>query len=195
MSDEKTQEKTVFKSVMEFMQQRFTGNMETTVAETMKYVHKNKLASGPLWDEIGAQTLRKFFAETLRHNRNNLSAGVSTKLYNHVAHALAPQVKEAGREAMVHMSNQHQIAPSRTFERIYWYQYGNEWIDVAHFTKADCIGKAQKYQKLAEGNASRQNFFTELASMLNDTQIVKDVLPKDEYDALFNKYTKGKGEA
>lgn len=178
-------EKSCFDNILEWMNSKFDGDVDKLTSETMKYVKKQKYASGPLWNEIGERALRLFFMERLRLKRN-FGSDSSTNMNTQDRFESLPSIvqKDGDCESIIIMKNQEKVvdtSPSSVY--LEWYpnpREKNSWINLGDMTKEDCLLLSQDYKERARANEEKGLFFAELAARMKDALTVKDAVSEEE---------------
>jgi len=137
--------------IMDFMEENFNGNLQEVSIMAYEKVKEKGLINGPLWEEIGTQTMKELFKKRRLHpGRRSVSRRSEQKD--------APESKARNGNAMA-----------------WWVSIDGKWYNLLDLYKEDVEELACCYDKLAKTNGFERDFYLEVASRLKSGQMVKDV--------------------
>lgn len=170
-----------FNSLLMWMNKNFDGDMNSVVGKAITYVEENKLASGPLWDELGERVLRVFFQERLRTQRRVIPESEDTFVVNNQGNISSDSsIKQEGRGTTRNMDSQSGFEPLQPSIFLTWCCVGKEWIQLGEMTKEQCLAKAYEYEESAKADLKEAEYFKSLASRMKENQLVKEAFSEQE---------------
>jgi len=125
-------ETSVLQSIIDWMDENFTDLNETAAAAAEK-ARRDGLVSGPLWNEIGAGTLRRIYKLRMNSARQNVVNLTS------------------GRQKPVDNQNRPQNMDKVARGKLWFVPGLNEYFNIFDLTKKDLLDIADHYRKAMAG--------------------------------------------
>ncbi len=143
----------VTEDVLEWMDNNFTGDLVATSVAAAEMVKKKRLATGPLWDEIGVRVLHHTYKVQRIHRPRHQATRLRVKAVKPVEGSNTP--------------------------RAIMYNIGRNFYNLYDLTAKEVREIAAHYDTLVKGNAFERDFLLSVADRLSGDQVVGDVFDEE----------------
>lgn len=167
----------VLATVLDWMVENDEGDTDDLVRRALEYVKARLLAHGPLWDEIGATTLRHQFnvGRIGAQRRGSLSGWEShaTRDNQHAAASPSPTpsstlLPNRSIGALHAAIEQRRTEDDDPLFQSYYHTDDGRRIKLGDMNRGDLYSAAEAYNKRAKSNAFVRDFLLKVAEGLED---------------------------
>ena len=171
--DETTNEKKRLREILDWMQSNYKGDMEKITKDAIEYARKRQYIFGTLWNEIGERTLKIYFNERMRFDRQ--------------AAFIEFGKNEDGEGQFATLMNAQQLfeTPSPRSVYVMWYNLPDGTaVSLGDMNKSQCDMVAENYRKRERQNRKYAIVFEKISHKLYNKK-VKEVFTENELEMLF----------
>jgi len=138
--------------ILDFMEEGFDGDLDTISKQASQKAEAEGMIYGPLWEEIGSQTMKHLFKMRRLH---------------------------PGRRSISRLTEQQENKDVPAYENkntmAWWVSLRGKWYNLLDLYKEDVEELASCYDKLAKTNGFERDFYSKVASKLENGQPVGQI--------------------